>query len=96
MRTPETDVPAVTTGLLSQAQREFLRGENQVENPESYIGNLRYRARNRTEQIEEDLALLEEHGHEDIANEFRQRYSEREQLRDEIQKLSDRLDEIDD
>lgn len=89
----ETRVSTVTTGLLSEAERRFLRGESDVEDPQGYRGNLRHRARKRMEQIEDDLELLEEHGHGDIANEFRQKY-EREELRNEIDELRELVEEL--
>lgn len=92
----KTQSTLVTTGLLSQAEREFLNGDRDVENPDGYHGNLRHRARKRIEQIERDLELLDEHGHDDIVNEFWNKYSEHEQLRDDVDEIRDLLDELSD
>lgn len=75
----------VPTGLLSDSQRAFLRGEkDDIENPEQYERNLRYRANQRVEQMAEDLALLEEHGHDDIVAEFYHEVNRIERLRREL------------
>lgn len=72
----------VPTGLLSSSQRAFLRGENdEIENPEQYKRNLRHRAKQRAGQMAEDLALLEEHGHDDIVAQFYHEVDRIERLR---------------
>ena len=75
----------VPTGLLSDNQRAFLRGEkDDVENPDQYKRNLRHRASQRAGQMAEDLALLEKHGHEDIVAEFYYEVDRIQRLRREL------------
>lgn len=81
---------SVPTGLLSDKQRAFLRGEREGElkNPEQYERQLRSEAGKRAEVMAEDLDLLEEHGHGDIVARF---YHEV----DRIERLRRALDERD-
>lgn len=81
--------PSVPTGLLSDAQREFLRGENTVENPDQYEHNLRHRVNERVEMMAEDLALLEAHGHEDIVAQFYYEVDQVQRLRKELERSGD-------
>lgn len=87
-----TQSVSVPTGLLTDNQRAFLRGEKDVENPDQYERNLRHRASQRVEQMAEDLAVLEEHGHDDIVAEFYYEVDRIERLRRE---LNTRLDDLD-
>ena len=78
------------SAILSPNHREFLRGEkDDVSNPKQYESNLRYRANNTVEQMAEDLALLEETGHEDIVARFYYRINRVERLRREMGLLGD-------
>ena len=84
---------SVPTGLLSDSQRAFLRGENEdIENPEQYERNIRYRASQRVGQMAEDLALLEKHGHEDIVAEFYHEVNRIERLRRELGIYTENID----
>ena len=74
----------VPTGLLSDNERAFLRGEKDVENPDQYERNLRYRANQRKDQMAEDLKLLEKEGHEDIVAGFYYKVNRIERLRREL------------
>jgi hypothetical protein len=51
----------VPTGLLTDKQRAYLRGEREgeVEDPGQYENQLRYEARERADQMLEDVELLE-------------------------------------
>jgi len=62
----------VPTGLLTDKQRAFLRGEreDESEDPGQYENQLRYEAKERADQMLEDLELLEAEGHEDIVMQF--------------------------
>lgn len=83
----------MTTGILSPKEREFFRGENEVENPSGYRGNARYRARNRMEQIERDLEVLKEAGEDDIVEEFYSRFSRVGELERKVERLENELEE---
>lgn len=83
----------VTTGILSEGERRFFRGESDVDNPDGYRGNARYRARKRMEQIEEDIEVLEAAGEEDIVEEFFDMFSRDRRLKREVEELRRRLDE---
>lgn len=72
----------VPTGLLTDRQRAFLRGEREdITNPEQYEHNLRHQANQRVAQMAEDLDLLEAHGHEDIVAKFYYEVDKIERLR---------------
>jgi|GEM_PF-2596416 len=92
-RTTRSPVP---NGLLSKAEREVLRGERDVEHPEEYRGNVRYRARKRIEQIEEDLELLAETDNEDIVEEFHDKFSGYDDLEERVNQMQAELEELKD
>jgi len=83
----------VPTGLLSNGERDFFRGESDVQDPDGYRRNARHRARKRMDQIEEDLEVLEEAGQEDLVEEFYNRFG-RDRLEREIEELREQIDEI--
>jgi hypothetical protein len=86
----------VTNGLLSKGEREFLRGERtQIQDPDGYRNNVRHRVRQRIDQIEDDLQLLEDAGHDDIVQEFEQKYGA-DRLAREIEDIQQQLDELGD
>lgn len=75
----------VPTGLLSEKQRAFLKGEkDDVTNTDQYIRTLRHRASERAGQMAEDIQLLEENGHKDIVAEFYYEVNRVERLRREL------------
>lgn len=78
---------------MSNAEREFLRGENEVEDPDGYERNLKYRAKQQMERIEDDLELLERNGFDDLAEEFFNRFSRYKQLEREVDRLRDELED---
>lgn len=72
----------VPTGLLTDRQRAFLRGErDDITNPDQYENQLRHQANQRVSQMTEDLDLLERHGHEDIVAKFYYEVDKIERLR---------------
>lgn len=85
----------VATGILTASERAFLRGENEVEQPDAYRSNIRYRVRQRMAQIEDDLALLREAGEGDVADEFLRRFDRVGQLEQEIGRLREQVEEQD-
>ena len=82
----------LSRGLLTPAQREFLRGERDVENPDSYRYNVRSDFRGRMDKLEEDLELLREHGEDDLVEEFYDRFGRVERLERELDELREQLD----
>lgn len=93
MGTPPQLRARVSTGILSDGERAFFRGEHDVKDPDGYTRNARYRARKRMDQIERDLETLREHGQEDLAEEFYNRFSRVERLERQIESLQEQLDE---
>lgn len=81
------------TGILSDSERAFFEGEKTVKQPDAYRGNARYRARQRMDQIEEDLDVLREAGQEDLVEEFVSRFGRVERLEREVEELRSKLDE---
>jgi len=81
------------TGILSNSERDFFRGESDVENPDGFRGNARYRARKRMDQIEEDLQVLKEADQDDIVEEFYNRFGRDKRLEREIEELRQKLEE---
>jgi hypothetical protein len=80
------------TGILSTGERDFFRGESDVDDPDGYRRNARHRARKRMDQIEEDLQVLKEAGQDDLVEEFYNRFG-RERLEREIEELRRELEE---
>ena len=93
MGTPQQSRTRVSTGILSDGERAFFRGEKEVKDPDGYQRNARYRARQRMDQIEEDLDVLREAGQEDLVEEFVNRFGRVERLEREVQELRAKLDE---
>lgn len=83
----------VSTGILSDGERAFFRDEKEVEDPDGYERNARYRARQRMDQIEEDLDVLREAGQEDLVKEFVNRFGRVERLEKEVEELRSKLDQ---
>ncbi len=83
----------VPTGILSESERAFFRGEKDVKDEDGYQRNARYRARQRMDQIEEDLEVLREAGQEDLVEEFVSRFGRVERLEREVEELREQLDE---
>lgn len=91
MGTPQpTRVP---TGLLSTGERAFFRGESDVDEPDAYRRNARYRARKRMDQIEEDVEVLAAAGQDDIVDEFYNRFGRDKRLERKIEELEARLED---
>jgi len=61
-------------GLLTESQREFLRGEKDDVDEQSYRYNVRSDFRQRMDRLEEDLKLLEQAGEDDLIDEFDDRF----------------------
>lgn len=81
------------TGLLSTGEREFYRDEKDPDDPDGYRRNARYRARQRINEIEEDLELLEDAGEDDLVEEFYQRFSRVSQLEQRLNELEGQVDD---
>lgn len=92
MGTHQQTQTTVPRGLFSNAERAFLRGENEVEDPDGYKRNLRHRAKKQMDRIEDDLELAEEAGQEDLVDEFHNRFSRYKQLEREVQRLRSELE----
>lgn len=76
----------MTTALLSEKQRAFLRDEreDELKDPDQYERKLRHQARQRLEMLRTDLELLEANDHEDIVAQFYYEVSRIERLRDDL------------
>jgi len=82
----------VSTGILSDGERAFFQGEKEVKDPDGYQRNARYRARQRMDQIEEDLEVLRDAGQDDLVDEFVNRFGRVERLEREVDKLRAELE----
>lgn len=88
---PEPTV--MNRGLLTKAQREFLRGEKPDVDAESYRYRTRSDFRNRMDRLEEDIELLRQAGEDDLVGEFYERFGRVERLQREVADLREQLDE---
>jgi len=86
----------LSRGLLTPAQREFLRGERDVEDPDGYRYNIRSDFRGRMDKLDEDLEILREHDEDDLVEEFYDRFGRVERLERELEELRDELSKEDD
>lgn len=93
MGTPQQTRTRVPTGILSEGERAFFRDEKDVEDADGYERNARYRARQRMDQIEDDLEVLREAGQEDLVEEFVSRFGRVERLEREVEDLRSQLDD---
>ena len=91
MGTKQQSRTRVSTGILSDGERRFFRDEKDVKDPDGYQRNARYRARQRMDQIEEDLEVLREAGQEDLVEEFYDRFGRVERLEREVEELRKQL-----
>jgi len=83
----------MSRGLLTEAEREFLAGEKNVEDPEGYRYNVRSRFRTRMDELEHDLELLHDAGEDDLVEEFFDRFGRVERLEREVEELREELEE---
>lgn len=81
----------VQRGIFSDAERAFLRGEKDIEDPDGYRRNLRYRARQQMDRIEDDLELAEEAGRDELVDEFHNKFSRYKQLEREVERLREEV-----
>lgn len=88
-----TEPPAIMSrGLLTKAERAFLRGEKDDVDVQQYRYNVRSNFRERVEQLEDDLELLRDAGEEDLVGEFYQQFGRVERLESEVERLRDELE----
>jgi len=89
---PEPPDNSMNRGLLTKAQREFLRGEKEDVNEDSYRYNLRSDFRTRMDNLEEDIELLREAGEDKLVEEFFDRFDRVGQLEQELEELREEID----
>lgn len=82
----------VSRGLLTDGEREFLRGEKEVADPDGYRYNTRSRFRARMKRLDEDLEILREAGEDELVEEFYDKFGRVERLERELEELRDELD----
>lgn len=92
MGTPQQPRTRVSTGILSDGERRFFQDEKEVKDPDGYRRNARYRARQRMDQIEDDLEVLRQAGQEDLVAEFYDRFGRVERLEREVERLREELE----
>ena len=80
-------------GLMTDRQREFIKGEREgeIEDPEQYTRNTRYKTRQTIEQIPKDLRIFAETGNQDLVDEF---FAECSQLTYIEENIFERIDEL--
>lgn len=93
--TEQAEHPTVSRGLLTPGEREFLRGEKDVENPDAYLYNIRSRFRERMNELDDDLELLRAAGEDELVDDFFQEFGRVERLEREIESLRERVDDED-
>lgn len=85
----------MSRGLLTDTDREILRGEVDADNLSSRRSNVRYSFRQRMDRLEKDLEILRECEEEGLLAEFHQRFGRVERVERELAELRERLDEKD-
>jgi len=89
--------PAIMSrGLLTEAEKAFLRGEKEDVDEQQYRYNVRSNFRSRLNQLSEDLKLLKDAGEEDLIEEFYGEFGRVERLEREIERLRDELEKDED
>lgn len=83
----------MSRALLTPAQREFLRGEKDDVDTDTYRYNVRSDFRERMDELETDLELLRAAGQEDLVEEFHARFG-RGDLEQRVNELEDELNAI--
>lgn len=78
-------------GILTRADREFLDGNRDVENPQHRRYELRSNVRKRVENLKRDLQYLREHGEDELADEVLNELSPQRRLEERVSRLEDRL-----
>lgn len=91
MGTPSQSKQRMTTGLLSEGERDFYTGDKDPEDSDGYRRNARYRARQRMDQIEKDIEVLQEAGEDDLVDEFFNRFGRVQRLERELEELRSQL-----
>jgi hypothetical protein len=79
-------------GLLTQTEREILRGERDVDNREERIYDIRYKFRQRLDNLDDDLDILRAAGEEELVNEFDATIGRVERLEAELEALKEQLE----
>lgn len=80
-------------GLLTNAEKDFLRGEKEDVDQEQYRYNIRSNFRSRMEELDDDLELLREAGEGDLVEEFYNQFGRMERLETEVDRLRKELEE---
>jgi hypothetical protein len=83
----------MATGILSEGERAFFAGEKKTDDPDGYAANARYRARQRMDQIEDDLIVLEQAGQDELVNDFYTRFGRLRRLEREVERLRAQLED---
>jgi hypothetical protein len=83
----------MSRGLLTEAERAFLRGEKDSVDEQQYRYNVRSNFRSRMEQLSEDLELLREAGEDDLVEKFYAEFSRVERLEKELEALRAELED---
>lgn len=86
------DATVMSRGLLTKAEREFLRGEKEDVNQQNYRYNTRSNFKSRMDKLEEDLQLLRDAGEDDLVEEFYRRFGRVERLQKEVDRLRKELE----
>ena len=87
---------SVSRGLLTDAEREYLRGEKdmtEIEDPDAYRYRVRSNFRKPMERLDEDIKMLRAAGEDDLVREFHEKFGRVERLEREVERLRDELAE---
>ena len=85
--------PAIMSrGLLTEAEKAFLRGEKDDVDEQQYRYNVRSNFRKRLEQLSDDLELLKEAGEDDLVDQFYGEFGRVERLEQQVEQLRTELE----
>lgn len=79
----------MSRGLLTDAEKAFLRGEKTDVDEAQYRYNVRSNFRTRMDELEQDIQLLQEAGEDDLVNEFFSRFGRVERLEQELGRVEE-------
>lgn len=93
MATGEQSPVKMSRGLLTKEERRFLRGEKSDVDEQQYRYNVRSNFRQRLDELEDDIELLERAGEDDLVEEFFNKFGRVQRLEKELEELRDRVNE---
>lgn len=90
---PEGEV-VQNRGLLTEDDRQFWRGEKDVDDPDKTAREKRHNVRKRISRIVTDLQILSEAGETDLVNEFHAETDRGATVDDRVERLEEQLESL--